>query len=215
MQKIIFFIFFSLIISSVYGQKVYLLQYNSFCEDNTLIEGKQVQERIKKVYKKNDHWRIDFIVIDDCGNKLYPKFRLKDDTLYINTITIQSEKIFLDNNDTIIEYSMPGECYCAYNIKLEFKIDTIQNLKINNKVLPITTEKFKTYPIKYFVYNGDTTGFVDKYGLKQAVLISKMGGKIIKRHYKDDEIIKYELFDLNNKLLIESVSFDDIVNFKN
>jgi len=79
--------------------------------------------------------------------------------------------------------------------------------------LPITNEKFKTFPIKYFINNNDTTGFVNKYGLKQGVLIFNHSETTLKNYYLDNEVIKFELFDLNNKLLIESENQDDFFDY--
>lgn len=213
--KIILILILTLFFQLLYSQGVYLIDYSSFCESDDVIEDKYLQERINSIEHQNYYWLIKATIIDDCGVKLYPKFRFQNDTLEIETYKIDFQINVLETKDTIFDMSQPEECYCGYLLSLKFSIDTIDNIKINGRILPITEERFLTFPIKYSVFNGDTTGYTDKYGLRQGVhIIKRYDKKILKQYYLDNKAIKYELFDSNGKLLLESEDFGDILDYK-
>lgn len=198
-----------------YSQKVYLNDYSSFCESDVFTEGKYLQERINSIEKQYDYWIIKATIIEDCGLKLYPEIIQQNDTLLIDTKTIDFQYNILENQDTVVEMSQPEECYCAYLISLKLLTDTISNIKLNGKSLPFTDERFQTFPIKYFVYNGDTTGYQDKYGLRQGIIVMKRkDNRVLKQYYQDNLINKYQLFDSKGKLLMETKEIDDILNYK-
>lgn len=117
----------------------------------------------------------------------------------------------LDIGDTIQFSSSPQECACAYQISLKFNADTIENVKINGKTLPITDEVFKTHAVAYFIYKGDTTGYTDKYGVRQGLFIyERKNGKILKVRYVDNQPTWYQLYDNAGKLLEEAKDFESI-----
>lgn len=213
--KVILILSLTFFIQSIYSQKVYLNDYSSFCESDVFTEGKYLQERIISIDKQYEYWILKATIIDDCGLKLYPDITFKNDTLIINTKKIDFLLNVLENQDTVFEMSQPEECYCAYLISLKLVIDTICNIRVNDKLLPFTNERFQTFPIKYFVYDGDTTGYQDKYGLRQGIIIlRRKDNKILKQYYSDNNIIKYQLYDSKGNILIESTEMDDIMNFK-
>lgn len=186
------------------AQEVFPTQFSSFCEGNIYLEGKYLQERINRIYKQNGRWRIDATIIDDCGIKLYPECRMMEDTLFINTYAIEWQKNVLENGDAVYEQSQEEECYCAYLLRLEFSLDTLFNIKINNKNLPVTDEVFQTFDIKYFIHDGDTTGYQDKYGLRQGYMVFKNSAGVFRQYYKDGEFIYCEFYDRNGIVIKKS-----------
>ena len=194
------------------AQQANLIQYSSFCESDILVDYKYVQERINKVQRIDNFWRVIVTVIDDCNLNLYPTFHEIDDTIFINTNIIEKQLKILSSGDTINEMLQPEECNCAYLIKMDLNIDTISNLKINNKKLPITEERFQTFPIKYFTYKNDTTGYDDTYGLRQGYFIFEKNGYIIKQHFVDNELESCELYNSSGVLLESDSDCDKIYN---
>jgi hypothetical protein len=215
-MKIYFVVFILLgLFQPVFSQKVYLSQYSSFCESDVFQDGKYLQERIKKIEKHNGFWHVEAIIIDGCGKKFFPVHSMKEDTLYIVMKSILKQTMYFDSNDSITEFQTPQECECAYVIKMEFNTDTIINIKINNKILPNTDEAYQIFPEKYWIFENDTTGFVDKYGRNQGAFVRKTDNYFIKTFYKDGKVTNYILFDIELNALLETKEIDDILYFKN
>jgi len=198
---------------SVFSQNVYLRQYSSFCESDVFQDGKYLQERIKKIEKQDSFWHVEAIIIDGCGKKFFPVHSMKEDTLYIDIKSISKQTMYFDSNDSIIEFQTPQDCECAYLIKMEFMTDTIINMKINNKILPNTDEAYQVFPEKYWIFENDTTGFVDKYGRKQGANLRKTDNYFVKTVYEDGELLNYILFDLEWNILLETKEIDDVLHF--
>ncbi|MGB0870079.1 MAG: hypothetical protein ACPGSD_10815, partial [Flavobacteriales bacterium] len=178
----------------VLSQTITPRQYYSFCIDNESSEGKVYKEHIKYVKKQNHFWILEFMFSNDCGLQFYPKMFFKNDTLNIKTLEIEQQRLVLNNTDTIVRWSTPEECYCTYDMKVELNVDTIQHIKINNKSLPISKEKFKTFPVRYIVHNNDTIGQFDKYGRKQGYFIIKeRETEIVLSKYINNSLVLYEL----------------------
>jgi len=209
MKKLLTILFFAFSITIVDAQKLYLMQYSSFCENDTDDGFRTIKERINRIYKFDNLWRVEITVNKGCGVKLYPKLKILNDTLYINTIPISKQEIFLENSESFIEIPEELDCFCAHIVKMDISIDTIKNLKINGKKLPITNEIYETYPILYYTYKTDTTGYEDKYGLRQGYIVLEKKGFIMKQYFKDNKLIKCEIFTSDGKLLEKGVDCFD------
>jgi hypothetical protein len=195
------------------AQNVPVRHFSSYCESDVMVDRKQVISRINQIQYDGEFWRVDATVVQTCNLEFYPKVTKSNDTLHVKLLTIDKQVIILQNGDTIQRFSEPEECYCAYQVRLGISTDTVGTVSVYGRFLPLTDDRFKTFPIRYITYNGDTTGMYDQYGLLQGIETSSTNDHVIKRHYKDSELVKCELFDLKGKLLLETDSYEDILNY--
>src|SRR5688500_8788549 len=205
-MKIILTICFAFMLChSAICQEVALRQYSFFCESTTLVDDKYLQERIKSIQATSSSgWRIDAIIFDVCNVRLYPMVKMQGDTLLVDIYRVEKQELKLTNGDAIVEYSQPEDCTCAYELRMELQADRITSVKINNRNLKLTSEKFQTYPIKYLIYKGDTTGYVDKYGLRQGCYVIERTDEILKTYYKDNRCTGCELWDRKGQIVKRS-----------
>ncbi len=196
------------------AQGVTVQHFSSYCESNVTVGYKQLISRISEISYDGDFCRVDATLIRTCNLEFYPKVSKSNDTLYINLLTIAKQVIILQNGDTIEQFSEPEECSCAYQVRLGLYSDTIGTVSIDGRFYPFTDERFKEFPIRYITHNGDTTGMYDQYGLLQGIDISSEDDYVLKRYYKDSKPLKFELFDIKRNLLLETNSYDDILNYK-
>jgi hypothetical protein len=204
-MKFILTICFAFIYHSSICQEVVLRQYSFFCESTTMVDDKYLQERIKSMQgTSSSGWRIDAIIFDVCNVRLYPIVKMQGDTLVVDTYWVEKQELKLSNGDEIVEYPQPEECTCAYELRMELQADQISSVKINKRNLKLTNEKFQTYPIKYLIYKGDTTGYIDKYGLRQGCYAIERKDDIHKTYYKDNICLGCELWDKKGQIIRKS-----------
>ncbi len=211
-QVIIYFMKLTITISfvlifckCVICQEVGLRQYSFYCEGTTQVDDKYLQERIKSIQRNGtNEWRIEAVIFDDCNVQLYPIVKMEGDTLVVNTYTIEKQELQLSNGDKIIEYSQPEECECAYELRMELQTYKIGPVKINSKNLILTDERYLTFPIEYLIYKGDTTGYADKYGLRQGSHWIERKDGILKTYFKDNKCTGCELFDRKGQIIRKS-----------
>lgn len=141
MKKKILLLLLNLAPIMVFSQTAYLRQYSSFCSEFILDETDNHARGIVDIYTENGWWRIDAVIVQDCGVKLYPTSKVIGDTLFIKTFVIERETLILENGDTIMEFSEPEECSCPYSVKMEFNLRAITQVNLNGKVYPL--EGFK------------------------------------------------------------------------
>lgn len=190
---------------SVKCQDVNLRQYSFYCESTTLVDGKYLQERIVSIQRTiSNSWKIIAIIFDDCNVHLYPVVKMQGDTLVIHTYRVEKQELKLSNGDKIVEYSQPEECKCAYELRMELQTDRISGVVINKKNLKLTDEEFQTFPKKYLIYKGDTTCYVDRYGLRQGCLVIERKDGILKTFFKDNECTRCELWDRKGQIIRKS-----------
>jgi len=131
---------------------------------------------------------------------------------FIPSITYNQDTLNLLFEETGIEC----ECICCYqfNYHITGLKDKNFGVKLLSKAVEQSDEKYKTYPVEYFVFNGDTTGYKDKYGLRQGIHVSEFRGKLLYRHIKDDQYIKFVLTDKNGNILKESTDYIEIWEYE-
>jgi hypothetical protein len=203
MKVLVLFVFiFILSICAVRGQKkIRVLQYSSFCEDASLVEGKFLQERLKTIRKTiQGTVQINAVIIRTCGMKFGFTAQSLDGDVFIKSNEITSA-VLTFSDQVVSERYVEEECDCAYDVRIELDVDSFRSLSIDNHKLELTEERFKTFPIRYFIYQDDTTGYVDKYGLQQGHYTSVRSNFIVKTFYKDGAHVKCELWDLSGKLV--------------
>ena len=205
MRFIITFCLALILDHSVKCQEVSLRQYSFYCESNIQVDEKYLQERIKSMHETSSNgWEIEAIIFDDCNVRLYPVVRMQGDTLVVHTYRVEKQELKLSNGDTIVEHSQPEECECAYELRMELQADSIGSVRVNNKNLKLSDEEFQTFPIKYLIYKSDTTGYVDKYGLRQGCYGIERGDGVLKTYFKDNKCTRCELWDLAGQILKQS-----------
>jgi len=110
---------------------------------------------------KNDTLSLIIGFPENCCVRMNPKMSYKNDTLYL----IESAP------DTSIHEKI--YCFCDCCFELNLLISGIQDtnfvLKADGIVLRLSSEKYRTYPISFYLENGDTINYTDKYGLRQGL----------------------------------------------
>lgn len=148
---------------------------------------------------------VEFTVIKACASKFRPELRFKHDTLFVDFITVLRPIAMVHSYKDL-------ERECAYNMRVDISIDTIKNLIIDRKQLPITDECFEPYQKKYFVYKSDTTGFADNLGNVNGYQVDEINGFVLKLFYKDNEPEKCELFNSAGNLIETRYNWLEIWN---
>jgi hypothetical protein len=197
------------------AQEIAIVQHSSFCEGNAGLGGPgSFRERIKAV-GRNDGANFSFtaIVIRDCDQPIFPtKAIKKSDTLFVTTSQIETATFNLTNGEKVTRRYSEEECRCAYELRLEVAIDTISSISIDGKILERTDERFVTQPIRYFIFNGDTTGYEDIYGRRQGSFIIKRKNDLLKSVYKDGIQVSCELLSLEGKLIRKEMDCHSITD---
>lgn len=137
--------------------------------------------RIVKKEIKGDVLTVDIATVTTCCVNLTP------------TASTNRGILYLDFKETGTEC----ECKCYYY--LTYKIKGIQDkevkIKFQNKDIELSEEKFKTYPIKFKILNGDTINFVDKYGFRQG-----------KWAYSNDSLLSTGYFEAHDDIPVKFVA---------
>lgn len=187
--RIILALIIGLLPSLVNAQKLELVGFeNSECNEE--LDPYRLKTRIISKQFVGDTLAIRIGMVDTCGFEFTPTFKYSQDTISLG----------------IGKHGTGEECICCY--ELVYRIIGMNHLNtpitFKSKLILESNEKYWTTPIKYFVFKGDTTGYIDKYGLKQGMYIREKNGKLIEIHCKDDEFIKVRVRDLNGNLILES-----------
>jgi|GEM_PF-5095879 len=173
------------------------------------------QEGILQLENLQDSmWRLETVIISECSDveDFFLMMENREDTLHIDWMPIgYLTQIEEQIGDTIyIEIIGPSvifmECLCAYRGSAEFYSQNFETIFINEKALPRTNSFFKTYEIEYFVHQGDTIGYNDKYGRFQGYVpryfrTTKAGNKT-RAFFKNGNIVRRDAYSPNGDLLI-------------
>lgn len=138
--------------------------------------GLKMVERISDIYRDGDLYKVKVPLIENCGIEFGGFIDVKDDTL----------KLFYGNfSDGITA------CDCCFT--LEFIFESNQSkfnyFFLNEKQIFETDEPYQTFPIKAWVQNGDTIGYLNKYNHKEGWY-----------HYKGDSLMHHDYYEQNKKL---------------
>jgi len=197
------------------AQDIPIVQHSSFCEGNAgLRDPGSYRERIKDVRRK-DGANLSFtaILIRDCNLPIFPlKAFKKGDTLFVTTSQVETAMFSLTNGNQVTRRYNEEECWCAYEFRMEVALDTISTISIDGKMLAKTEEKLVTQPIRYFVFNGDTTGHEDMYGRRQGAYFIKRKNDVLKSTYKDGVQLSCELLSLDGKLIRKEKDCHSFIN---
>ncbi|MEO1054377.1 MAG: hypothetical protein AAFX87_27310 [Bacteroidota bacterium] len=128
---------------------------------------------------------------------------------------LEARKVSGDVKISLKEYGDPCECICAYDftVLLEDKLDTVTKFYVGIKPLEKDIPGLMPLKKRYFVFENDTTGFDDENGLRQGFVVFKTKNLIKKVYYKDGEFIKFEIWDLNKKLIKTETDESKILDY--
>lgn len=216
-MKILILVFFVFgLISPTQSQVVTVNQYTFYCESNSYVDGKFLKERIRSMERTSSgNLNIELIVLDECNVSIYPGVKIERDTLVVTSIRIEKQELELTNGKRVVILSQPHDCECAYELRLELQVDDIGGVIFNTKRLELTDERFKTFPIRYFVYKSDTTGYVDKYGLRQGCYLIEKKDHVLKTYYEDNNCTLVELWDRKKQLIKRSTDCGEFISQNN
>lgn len=189
---------------SASAQEIAIVQHSSFCEGNAGLGGPgSYRERIKAVERQDGaNFSFTAILIRDCDQPIVPTKAIKNgDTLFVTTSQIETATFNLANGEKITKRYSEEECRCAYEFRVEVALDTISTISIDGRILEKTEERLVTQPIRYFVFNGDTTGYDDVYGRRQGAHVIRRKNDLLKSIYKDGIQLSCELLSLDGKLI--------------
>jgi hypothetical protein len=170
------------------AQDISIIQHSSFCETNAGLGGPgSYRERIKEARRIGyDHFLFTAVIVRDCAQPIFPvRAKQKGDTLFVTTSQVESATFNLANGSKVSQLYLEEECRCAYEFRMEVVVDTVSVISIDKRILEKTEEKFVTQPVRYYVFEGDTTGYEDKYGKRQGYFIIKRKNDLVKSYYKD------------------------------
>lgn len=198
MNKAIYILLVSLLSFNALGQKSNLVDFQpSSCDHKEDVD--RIRERISEIYLQQDTLVVNVGFVANCAYSEEPIFGdacFDNDTLYLK---YDFKHYFVDtlfeNGDTVFYQSLNYyECDCCF--EFTYIIAGVHKkdmpIKLNDKIMHFHPEKYKTYPIEYDIYNGDTINFTDKYGVRQGrwVVRGSTGWILQNRIYRNDTITK-------------------------
>jgi hypothetical protein len=93
-------------------------------------------------------------------------------------------------------------------------MDKEVKIKFQNKDIELSEEKFKTYPTKFKILDGDTINFVDKYGFKQGKWTYLNDSLMSTGYFEAHDGIPVKLITLYPDKSIKSVTSRDKILLK-
>jgi hypothetical protein len=194
-----FLILLTLFTLAASGQEVNLVDFKpSECDQNG--ESDRIISRIVSETNHNDTLQIEIGTVATCCVDFTPSIEFRKDTLRLS----------------YVETGEFCECYCCYQFTyfITGLVDEKFVTTLQDEVIEMSKEKYKTYPIEYFIFKGDTTGYLDKYGHRQGVYISEREDNLIKTHWKDGENVKAVLTDLEGNVLKEFKNIPELWDYE-
>ena len=155
---------------------------------------RQLMDRIVSQEIRNDTLLLLINTFIDCEGVYDMNVQKKtDDTLCFSFHEGAIYKEIDDSGDTVVRaICSEGVDFFEYSFIIP-RIKSIPVILWNDSVLEFSTERFKTFPISYYIKQNDTINYSDKYGLRQGVWILIDKDSVQIRHYfKDNNLIKTE-----------------------
>ncbi len=124
---------------------------NSSCDEET--DPYRLRTRIIKKNIEGKILTIEIGTTDTCCVSFKPVVSATGDILNLD----------------LKNYGDECECICCYQFvfKIEGNWSKSTAIKFRGKDIEMSSEKFRTYPIRFEIRDTDTVNYVDKYGLKQ------------------------------------------------
>jgi hypothetical protein len=188
-MKAIVFIWMISLSLGIFSQsgKVELLSYTtSECmEEDDLY---RLKNRIVSQEILGDAFLIELAVVANCCGADEGEVSMKDGALHLIYHGKYTHE-YDSKGNVISTYSEACDCDCCFH--LNYIIRGVTELPAavyaNDKPIEFSEEKYKTYPIKYQVVDGDTINFYDNYGNRQGrhVETNDLRQVILDMHFTD------------------------------
>ena len=156
------------------------------------------------------------------GTSKIVKQKYNGDTLVIEvsitaTCCVDFEPSISFDQDTLnlafMETGDPCECICCY--QFTYHILGLKGIDFKTKIYKKythNTDEVLVNPVKYYINNGDTTGYKDKYGNKQGVIYIKTeNGNYIETFYKNNVPEMYILKNRDGVIIKKSPDWFEIL----
>jgi hypothetical protein len=114
-----------------------------------------------------------------------------------------------------LETGEPCECGCCY--EFVYEISGIKNSEVKitfmGKQIEQSYEKYKTYPVSFRIFKGDTINYVDKYGLRQGIWAPSADSAMMKKYlvFVDNrpvtQVRLYSNGQVERELIMDKISF--------
>ncbi|MDF1550718.1 MAG: hypothetical protein P1P88_23045 [Bacteroidales bacterium] len=199
MKRTLYILVLVLINTWLFGQESNLIYFlPSECDNN--VDVSRIRDRISDIHFQCDTLVVRVGFVANCGysnsNLMANAFYLND-TLYLSydlkpTLT---ETIVEDGTITYHSFFEFQDCNCCFEFLYLVKnipANILIPVKLNDKLIKFCSEKYKTYPVQFEIFDGDTINYVSKYGLNQGVWIkfNEKGQILMNRFYIDGKISK-------------------------
>ena len=201
-----------------YGQPpaVKLLGFqSSACDEAASIS--RIQERIVSQAVQGDIYQVTIGTIANCAGIHAAETAMSGDTLKISY-----------SQGIMIRKTMPtGEPYeehlyflCECCFEFTFTVQGVNRLPgvvaVNDSVLKYYPEKYKIYPVRFQLFEGDTINRVDKYGFRQGYWYEgKEHDGYLSGRFRDDELVSLDRKEYYSpgKLKLVSIRNDTLSAF--
>jgi hypothetical protein len=198
MRLLIIFIFITQLTHGQIGEiKLVDFKYSA-CDEATL--SNRLLTRISKKESSGNILTVDIATVATCCVKFEPIASTDKGILYLD---------FKENGTEC-------ECNCYYT--LTYKIKGIKSkdikIKFQNKDIDLSDEKYKTYPTKFTMLNGDTINFVDKYGLRQGKWMYSSDSLMTTGYFEALDDVPVKLITLYPDKTIKSMTSRDKIVLK-
>lgn len=182
----IFFIstLFNLAISAQKKDNLKLIDYHqSTCDQS--VDPYRIKPRIISYNQHKDTLDLEIGFATTCCIEYIPDLKFANDTLSIK----YNEK----------EGSYGCSCICCYSFNHKIKgINSSKiTVKLENEIIQLSDEKYKTYEPTFTVVKNDTINLTDKYGFKQGLWTF---GTIFFERYKDNKRLSTGKFFKNKNI---------------
>ena len=141
-----------------------------------------LQDRIVSQKFKDDLFYIHIELIANCCYGDIGSIEVKNDTLKL--FFKGKPYPLINEKGEITGYSSESlmcDCDCCFNFK--YIISGLEKkdyvVLANNKEIHYSPYKYKTFPVKYDIVDGEKINYFDIYGFKQGIHISKYNDKIV------------------------------------
>ena len=138
----------------------------SACDERTDIF--RVQKRIISQKINNGSYELSMGLLTNCAGIYDVSAMMINDSLKIKyregkliSDTAKNKKI----TSEVVQYTC--DCYFEFTFTIGGLAKLPKVIQANDSVLQFHADKYKTYPIKFALKNGDTINYVDKYGFRQ------------------------------------------------
>lgn len=146
--------------------------------------GRIIMKRIISQKFYEDTLELEIAAVVNCAGISEVDFKYNQDTLAIDYFDGKRE-IDTATGSMVTELTS-CDCYFVFSFKIVGLKVIPSVVKFAGDEIHFSKEKYKTFPIKYEIYKGDTINYRDKYGMPQGRFIMKDSSQVL---FKDGKSI--------------------------